>query len=99
MIYVDDTIASSELAGVLVIVALLWASWAVAWLIRVEVHALAAPIVERHGLRWAREGLGPRVRASGGGHELRFGRGSEPGSLRAWRRDAAGWAEVDVRDL
>lgn len=99
MIYVDDTIASSELAGVLVLVALLWAAWAVTWLVRIEVHALAAPIVERLGLRWAREGFGARVRASGDGQELRFGRGREPGALRVWRRGAAGWAEVDVRDL
>ncbi len=99
MIYVDDTIASSELAGLLVVVALLWAAWAVTWLVRVEVHALAAPVVDRLRLRWAREGLGTRVRAVGDGVELRFGRGKEPGTLRAWRRGPAGWVDVDVQDL
>ena len=91
MIYVDDTIASSELAGVLVLVALAWALWASSWIARVEVHALAAPLVERLGLRWAREGVGARVLATGTGSdgrpvEIRFGRGVRPGSLTIWRR-------------
>lgn len=91
MIYVDDTIASSELAGVLVLVGILWALWASTWIARVEVHALAAPLVDRLRLRWAREGLSPRVVAVGSdaeGHELRlrFGRGPVPGTLLIWRR-------------
>lgn len=103
MIYVDGTIASSELAGILVLVGLIWALWGAAWLVRIEVHALAAPIVERLGLRWAREGLGLRVRAvgerAGQPLELRFGRGPEPGSLRAWRRGPQGWEPVGLDAL
>ncbi len=108
MIYVDDTIASSELAGVLVVVGLLWALWAATWLVRVEVHALAAPIVQRLRLRWAREGVGTRViavgtTADGAPLQVRFGRGSEPGSLRIWRRTGADkkapWGVVGADEL
>ncbi len=100
MIYVDDTIASSELAGILVLVGLLWSVWSIGWLIRVEVHALAAPIVNRLGLRWAREGFGARVRArgldaAGQGIELRFGRGHLPGTLMVWRREGRAWVPVE----
>lgn len=103
MIYVDDTIASSELAGILVVVALLWSAWAATWLVRVEVHALAAPVVSRLRLRWAREGFGTRVRAEGvvDGEvvQLRFGRGVVPGSVRIWRRDGKKWNSVEADAL
>lgn len=103
MIYVDDTIASSELAGILVLVALLWSAWAATWLVRVEVHALAAPIVNRLRLRWVREGFGTRVRAEGvvDGQvvHLRFGRGDGAGSLRVWRREGKRWTGVEADQL
>ncbi|MSP56947.1 MAG: hypothetical protein EXR69_15290 [Myxococcales bacterium] len=106
MIYVDGTIASSELAGILVVVGILWAVWASTWLIRVEVHALAAPLVNRLGLRWAREGVSTRVLATGEGQDgrpiqLKFGRGEEPGTLRIWRRAESGrpWDAVGADDL
>ncbi len=99
MIYVDGTIASSELAGILVLVAVLWSLWGSAWLVRVEVHALAAPVVNRLGLVWAREGFGRSVRAlgerNGESLELRFGRGEEPGTLQVWRRESGRWAVQD----
>ena len=103
MIYVDDTIASSELAGILVLVAMLWAFWASSWIVRVEVHALAAPIVGRLGLRWSREGLGTRVHASGtiDGEpvQLRVGRDVVPGGVRVWRRDGRQWVRVGADEL
>lgn len=103
MIYVDGTIAASELAGILVLVGLIWALWGAGWLVRIEVHALAAPIVDRLGLRWAREGFGPRVRAvgerDGQPFELRFGRGAEPGTLRAWQRADGRWQPVALDTL
>lgn len=103
MIYVDDTIASSELAGILVLVALLWSVWAATWLVRVEVHALAAPIVNRLRLRWAREGFGTRVRAEGviDGEvvQLRFGRGAGAESVRIWRREGKLWKSVGADEL
>lgn len=106
MIYVDDTIASSELAGLLVIVAVLWALWASTWLARVELHATAAPLVHRLGLRWAREGISPRVMATGTGPDglplqLRFGRAREAGGLRIWRRAGSGepWRVIGADEL
>jgi hypothetical protein len=103
MIYVDGTIASSELAGILVLVALLWSLWGSAWLVRVEVHALAAPVVNRLGLRWAREGFGRSVRAQGERDgekiELRFSRGELPGTLQVCRRESGRWAALNPDEL
>lgn len=103
MIYVDGTIASSELAGILVLVALLWSFWASAWLVRIEVHALAAPVVNRLGLQWAREGFGRSVRALGEQDgerlELLFSLGEIPGTLQVWRREGGRWAALDPAAL
>lgn len=106
MIYVDGTIASSELAGILVLVGVMWALWASTWLARIEVHALAAPLVNRLGLRWAREGISARVLATGEGPDgrpvqLKFGRGEEPGTLLIWRRAVARepWQAVGADEL
>ncbi|MFZ5481076.1 MAG: hypothetical protein ACOZNI_30215 [Myxococcota bacterium] len=64
-LHLDVTAAYSILSAALVLLGAAWVLWGSAWLRRVELASIAAPAVRDLGLRFAREGWGARVVASG----------------------------------
>jgi hypothetical protein len=71
---------------VLILLAAAWTLWGACWLRRVELRREHDPMVRSLGLVWAREGLGPVVRAAGtvAGHrvEIRWRRLFDDGRVR-----------------
>ena len=63
--YLEETAGGSILAGVVIVVLLLWSLWIAGWLRRIELRAQAEPVAQRLGLHFHSEGVLGRVRASG----------------------------------
>ena len=83
MLYIEETAGGSFLAGFLILLAALWCVWGAHWLRRIELRAIAEPVVHALGLRWAPEGFGPRVVAVGEVDGV---------AVTVWWRGAAVWA-------
>ncbi len=98
MAYVDESVLGAILGGILVLLGVLWALWAAAWVRRVELRAAAEPLVREFGLAWAAEGLGRQVRARGtlGAREVEL-RVYLPADLPRYRARFRGerWFELD----
>lgn len=65
MMYLEETAGGSILAGVVMVLGLVWSVWLAGWLRRIELRHVAGPAAERLGLAFGREGWLGRVRAAG----------------------------------
>jgi hypothetical protein len=97
--YLEETAGGSILAGVVIVVLLAWSLWLTGWLRRVELHEKAAPVVERLGLAFHREGFLGRIAASGSVDgvpvEVRWGR-TVSARVRGGRWSAIGSEDVEA---
>lgn len=64
-LYLDETVCFSILAGILVALAAAWSMWGGAWLRRVELQVIAAPVVRALGLAFRPERWSGEVCADG----------------------------------
>lgn len=88
-LYLDETVCFSILAGLLVALAAAWSIWGGAWLRRVELQVIAAPVVRALGLVFRPERWSAEVCAAGtvGGQAVEV----------RWRRTLAGALRVSAR--
>jgi hypothetical protein len=99
-IYVDESVLGSVLGGVVVVLGMIWALWAVGWVRRVELRERLEPTLRALGLSWGADGLGALVRAQGSVEarpvslELRA-----PGDVARLRVAGEAWRKVPVGEL
>ena len=99
----DDTVVHGALAGILLLLAGAWVAWIAAWLRRLELRPLVAPLADELGLTLLREGWGPELRAVGeiGSRpiQVRFRLGLGALRVRASVGDTARWTELQGEDI